>query len=171
MHPSRMRTVCCSSRLRGGVCLGGVFPGGVSQHALRQTHACENITFPQLRLRTVTTHCRRAWQTDLQTHPLPSVWRSEDPVAVGDICPHLLALAWPSISMQNEASGACTESFKSCKRCQDNSAGWALDSWTSDHKVKSHWRQHFFAAAETFDANIVKNMWKTQMATEKVPKR
>ena len=62
----------------GGVCLGDVCSGGVSsqmgvsargvcvsQHALRQTpqplwtefltHACENITFPQLRLRTVNT--------------------------------------------------------------------------------------------------------------------
>ena len=45
-----------------GVCRGGVCLGGVSQHALRQTHpSCgqnswhmlENITFPQLRLRTV----------------------------------------------------------------------------------------------------------------------
>ena len=51
MHSSRMRTVCCSSRLLGvsvsarGKCLpggvsaqGGVCPGGVyTEHALRQT--------------------------------------------------------------------------------------------------------------------------------------
>ena len=37
-----------------GVCPGGVCHGGcVSQHALRQTHVCENITFPQLQWRTV----------------------------------------------------------------------------------------------------------------------
>ena len=81
MHSRRMRTVRSSSRLLGGGCLppgggvcpswgvypGDVYPGGclpggcVSQHALRQTppctkfltHACENITFPQLRLPTV----------------------------------------------------------------------------------------------------------------------
>ena len=30
MHSSRMRTVRCSGRFIGGVCLGNVFPGGVS---------------------------------------------------------------------------------------------------------------------------------------------
>ena len=67
MHSSRMRTVRSSSRLLWG---GGVCPvvGGVSQHALEQTPAplwtewltdrCKNITFPQLRLRTVISiHC------------------------------------------------------------------------------------------------------------------
>ena len=89
MHSSRMRTVRCSSRLRGGgggcllggvcllgevsacrggvclpggclpargvVCLGGVcLPGGVHLPPPRgQTDTCENITFPQLLLRTV----------------------------------------------------------------------------------------------------------------------
>ena len=87
MHSSRMRTVRCSSHLGGlgvcacpGVCLpggvsgqsGGVWLGGmsaqegVSQHAIGQTtprgqnfltHACENITFPQLFLRTVINSC------------------------------------------------------------------------------------------------------------------
>ena len=76
MHSSRMRTVRCSSRLpglsvQGGVCPGGVCPGwGVvcSGGCLPQcmlghtspplwteflTRACEDITFPKLRLRTV----------------------------------------------------------------------------------------------------------------------
>ena len=46
MHSSGMRTVRCSGRL--GRCLptGGVHPRG-------QTDVCENITFPQLLLRTV----------------------------------------------------------------------------------------------------------------------
>ena len=68
-----MRTVRCSGRLGGDVCLGGCLRGGMSArgasakggclpggvhlpHLLRTeflTHACENITFPQLRLRTV----------------------------------------------------------------------------------------------------------------------
>ena len=78
MHSSWMRTVRCSSRLLGG---GGVYPGvsvqggfclqGVSAQdsvclwglprgftsPLTEflTHNCENITFPQLRLRTVIT--------------------------------------------------------------------------------------------------------------------
>ena len=59
-----MRNVRSSSRLlgaggvfRGGVCLGGGLSGGVHLPFLRTeflTHACKNITFPQLRLRTVT---------------------------------------------------------------------------------------------------------------------
>ena len=48
-----MRTVRCSGFLmmRGGVCLGG----GVHLPLWTEflTHICENITFPQLRLRTV----------------------------------------------------------------------------------------------------------------------
>ena len=69
MHSSRMRTVRCSGRLREvclpkgclpkvgsvqgrGVCLGDVCPGGCLPRG--QTDACENITFPQLPLRTVT---------------------------------------------------------------------------------------------------------------------
>ena len=43
MHSSRMRTVRCSGRLGGDK--------GVWTEFL--THACENITFPQLLLRTV----------------------------------------------------------------------------------------------------------------------
>ena len=60
---SRMHTVCCSGRLRGGgVCLGCVSAGGVylgvcvhlpSTWTEFLTHACENITFLQLHLRTV----------------------------------------------------------------------------------------------------------------------
>ena len=68
MHFSRMRTVRCSGRLGGGVCLEGCLPGGVSAQGGvapnpdpeadtppvdRMTDACENITFPQLLLRTV----------------------------------------------------------------------------------------------------------------------
>ena len=58
-----MLTVRCSGRSEGGVCLGGVClegvcPGGIytNPHMYREflTHACENFTFPQLRLRTVT---------------------------------------------------------------------------------------------------------------------
>ena len=56
MHSSRMRTVCCSGRL--GVC---VCVQGVSVYTPLWTeflkHACENITFLQLLLRTVTTSC------------------------------------------------------------------------------------------------------------------
>ena len=63
-----MRTVHCSGCLLGGVCLGvgGVCStGGLSREVSAQegihlplwreflTHACENITFPQLLLRTV----------------------------------------------------------------------------------------------------------------------
>ena len=81
MHSSTMRTIRTNCLL-GGVCPGGwgclprsrVCPGGclprgclssgecVSQHALGQTppvdrmaNRCKNITFPQLRLRTVIT--------------------------------------------------------------------------------------------------------------------
>ena len=50
MHSRRMRTIHCSGRLQGGglpggrgVCQGGCLPD-----------ACENITFPQLLLRTET---------------------------------------------------------------------------------------------------------------------
>ena len=67
MHSSRMRTVCWSSRLGGGglpICLpGDVCPEGSAQGSvylphlpcLKEflTHACENITFAQLHLRTV----------------------------------------------------------------------------------------------------------------------
>ena len=47
----------------GGVCLGGVYPGGclpgevyTSPWTEFLTHTCENMTFPQLRLRRVKTH-------------------------------------------------------------------------------------------------------------------
>ena len=50
MHSSRMRTVRCSSRMPGGVCLGGVHLPPWTEFL---THTCENITFPQLRLWTV----------------------------------------------------------------------------------------------------------------------
>ena len=60
MHSSRMRTVRCSGHLLGE---GGVCPWDVSArgclpdppNADRMTDACENITFPQLMLRTVKT--------------------------------------------------------------------------------------------------------------------
>ena len=56
-----MRTVRCSGRLsglsaRGGICLGGVTARGVYTFLPWTeflTHACENITFPQLLLQTV----------------------------------------------------------------------------------------------------------------------
>ena len=61
MHSSRMRTVRCSSRLLGDVCLpkggGGCLPakrvGGCTPPPCGQTDTCEKITFPQLLLRTV----------------------------------------------------------------------------------------------------------------------
>ena len=61
MQSSRMRIVRCSSRLPGGgvsAWPGGVSPWGVYTSPLPLwtkflTHACENITFLQLRLRTV----------------------------------------------------------------------------------------------------------------------
>ena len=76
IHSSRMRTVRCSSHPgRGGrvSAQGGVYPGGVSpvgrclprgvsawqgvytSSPCGQTDTCENITFPQLLLRTVIT--------------------------------------------------------------------------------------------------------------------
>ena len=39
--------------LPGGVCPGGVFAKGVYASSCGQTDTCENITFPQLLLRTV----------------------------------------------------------------------------------------------------------------------
>ena len=60
MHASRMRTVRCSGRLGGGSAWGGVCPVDpldpeadtpLSTEFL--THACENITFPQLLFRMV----------------------------------------------------------------------------------------------------------------------
>ena len=62
MHSSRMRTVRCSGRLikegclpaqGGGGCLPRVVYTSPSQWTEFLTHICENITFPQLRLRTV----------------------------------------------------------------------------------------------------------------------
>ena len=58
MHSCRIRTVRCSGHLGGG---GGQPREGLSQHAMGQTppwkefltHACENIIFLQLLLRTV----------------------------------------------------------------------------------------------------------------------
>ena len=55
MHSSRMRTFSCSGRLLGGVGYlhtGECLPGGV--HPPGHIDTCENITFPQLLLRTVT---------------------------------------------------------------------------------------------------------------------
>ena len=77
MHSSRMRTVRCSDRLRevpvqGGLPYGGVCPGGGvclgvytgrhppgprRRHPFPWTDTCENITFPQLLLRTVIRWC------------------------------------------------------------------------------------------------------------------
>ena len=55
-----MRTVRCSGRFGGGVCLpsgvsaqGGVCLGGVHPPVNWITDTCENITFPQLLLWTV----------------------------------------------------------------------------------------------------------------------
>ena len=51
MHSSRMRTIRCIGRLRVGV---GCLPGDVCTPPCEQNHRlCKNITFPQLRLRTV----------------------------------------------------------------------------------------------------------------------
>ena len=51
MHSSRMCTVRCSGRLRGGrVSAGDVSARGVYNPLVNR---CKNITFPQLRLRTV----------------------------------------------------------------------------------------------------------------------
>ena len=53
MHSRRMRTVRCSSHLPGGVYLG-VFTGADAPLWTEfLAHARENITFPQLCLRTV----------------------------------------------------------------------------------------------------------------------
>ena len=51
MHSSRMRTVRCSSHLGGGL---SAWQGGVHTSPRGQTDTCENITFLQLLLRTVT---------------------------------------------------------------------------------------------------------------------
>ena len=54
IHSSRMRTVCCSSRLPGGGGLTvGVYTSPLPPWTEFMTYACENITFPQLRSRTV----------------------------------------------------------------------------------------------------------------------
>ena len=64
MHSSRMRTVRSSGRLLGGVCPGGGVSAREGVHPSmhwgrhpppvdRMTDRCKNITFPQLRLRTV----------------------------------------------------------------------------------------------------------------------
>ena len=52
MHSSRIRTVRCSG-LFGGCLPGGCLPRGLYTSANGQTDTCENITFPQLLLRTV----------------------------------------------------------------------------------------------------------------------
>ena len=82
MHSGRMRTVRCSGHLGWGMCMPGgegvmsvqgvsawgvsARGGSVSEQAMGQrppfwteflTHACENITFPQLLLRTIITGC------------------------------------------------------------------------------------------------------------------
>ena len=61
MHSSRMRTVRRSSRLAGGCLPRGVSVGGVCTPpplwTAFLTHACENITFPQLRSRMVMKLC------------------------------------------------------------------------------------------------------------------
>ena len=60
MHSSMMRTVRNSSNLLGrGGCLLGVFAGTEpnTPHAVdSMTDMCKNITFPQLRFRTVNKH-------------------------------------------------------------------------------------------------------------------
>ena len=57
MHSSRIRTVCCSGHLRGGVvCPEGCLPKGVYNPppSRGQTGTCKNINFPQLMLQMVT---------------------------------------------------------------------------------------------------------------------
>ena len=44
---------CAQGDVCWGVCPGGCLPGGVHPLVDRMTGACENITFPQLLLRTV----------------------------------------------------------------------------------------------------------------------
>ena len=67
MHSSRMRTVHCSGRLGGGgsaqgsICLQGVSAWGVSAQGVYTSpvdRMTENITFPQLLLRTVNMRAR-----------------------------------------------------------------------------------------------------------------
>ena len=55
MHSNRMRTVRCSGLLMVGVSVWGVSAQGGVHAPWTEflTHACENITFLQLRLRTV----------------------------------------------------------------------------------------------------------------------
>ena len=109
MHSSRMRAVRCSSRLlkggvspgRGGCLPGGCLPGGLpggweclpslsrgvsGRHPLWTdflTHTCENITFPQLHLRTliITTHKRNLGQGNVFTPICHSVQRGEGELA------------------------------------------------------------------------------------------
>ena len=65
-----MRTVRCSGRLIGRVvCPGGGLPRGVHLPPCGQTDTCENITFPQLLLRTV----MKARNTPLQSSSTESV--------------------------------------------------------------------------------------------------
>ena len=54
MRSSRIPTVCCSDRLGGGCLVRGVFAWGVCLGGWTEflTHACENIIFPQLLVRT-----------------------------------------------------------------------------------------------------------------------
>ena len=58
MHSSMMRTIRCSSHLPGGVSAQGGYLSNWGVYTSPPgteflTHTCENITFPQLRLRTV----------------------------------------------------------------------------------------------------------------------
>ena len=54
MHSSRKRTVRCSSRLLGVSARGVSAQGAIHPHWTEFfTRACEDITFPQLRLRTI----------------------------------------------------------------------------------------------------------------------
>ena len=57
MHSSRMRTVRCSGHLLGDVRPGSLLRGVGGAPTEFLTHACENITFRQLLLRTVITVC------------------------------------------------------------------------------------------------------------------
>ena len=71
MHYSKMCTVRCSGRLPGGgvVCPGGVSPVGGD----RQPDTCENITFPQLLLRTINIHFRQIHASAISTALLQRV--------------------------------------------------------------------------------------------------
>ena len=75
MHSSRMRTVPCIGRLEGGCLPRGCTP------PCGQIDACENITFPQLLLRTVkmctpsgNSNTNIVSKYDVVCNPFPNFW-------------------------------------------------------------------------------------------------